>query len=258
MAILTFHNTDINRQIGLNNYHPERLRCILENLKKAGFEFVPPDEYLKDMDNQNKICLTFDDGYDSFYKYAFPILRELEIIATIFIPAAFIGRRADWDYAGGIQNTMHLDEGQIREIAAAGHIIGSHGYTHTSLAQMPERRLKIELERSKKTLEDLTGAEIKYISYPFGRFSDTVELAAARYGYHKGFSLSFLKKSRHQFTVPGYCVYSIDTTFAILQKLGRGAVLNYIERLKGAIMNSYAAGTIMLDKVRSRNIPTKI
>ena len=258
MSILAFHNTNIRRQLGFNNYHPDRLKNLLVNLARADFSFASPDEYFDEEIKQLKICLTFDDGYDSFYKHVFPILDVLDITALVFIPTAYIGKRADWDYAGGIQNTMHLDEAQIREIAAAGHHIGSHGHSHISLARLPERRLKIELERSKKMLEDLTGREVKYISYPFGRFDEQVELAAAGYGYRKGFSLSHFKRSRYGFTAPRHCVYSIDTTYSVMKKLGRGGALNYIERLKGAIMNSYSAGTILLNKIRSQNSRSQV
>jgi len=255
MAILTFHNTDPKPQIGLNNYHPKRLENVLENLINAGYEFVGIDDYLDNTDNPRKISLTFDDGYETFHTYAFPILTRLEIPAIVFIPPAFIGRRADWDYAGGIQNTRHLDEKQIRQITATGISIGSHGYSHINLPNLPERMLGIQLERSKKHLEDLTGREIKYISYPFGRFDDRIELAAAKCGYRNGFSLSYLKTSRNHFTHPRFCVYTLDTTFSIMKKLDRGGVFNYVERVKGAVLNSYAAMTIALGRFRSRNLP---
>ncbi|WP_375177139.1 polysaccharide deacetylase family protein [Marinobacter mobilis] len=39
---------------------------------------------------QNSVVITFDDGYEDFYKYAYPILRELNIPATIFITTGFV------------------------------------------------------------------------------------------------------------------------------------------------------------------------
>ena len=252
MAVLTFHNTDTGRQIGFNNYHPKRLKRILINLIDAGFVFCGIDSCLENHQDNKRICLTFDDGYEAFYKYAFPILKEFNIPAIIFIPPVFIGRQAEWDYAGAIQNTMHLNADQIKEISRADIEIGSHGYTHTDLTTLNDRMLKIELERSKKYLEELIEREIKYISYPFGRFNEKVEVFAAQCGYINGFSLSFFKKSRLDFTIPRYCVYTTDSTFSILRKLDTG-LLNRFERAKGAIMNSYASGTILLNKLRSRD-----
>ncbi len=42
--------------------------------------------------NNKPICaLTFDDGWQDFYKYAFPVLKEYEIPATVFLPTEYIG-----------------------------------------------------------------------------------------------------------------------------------------------------------------------
>ncbi|MEW5925041.1 MAG: polysaccharide deacetylase family protein [Candidatus Zixiibacteriota bacterium] len=253
MAILTFHNTDTSRQIGFNNYHPNRLRRILEGLLEAGYELLSMDEYLGNRDNRKNICLSFDDGYESFFNYAFPVLKELNLKAIVFVPAAYIGRRADWDYTGKLLNTMHLNERQIAEIADSGIEIGSHGSSHTDLTSMSERGLKVELEHSKSKLEQLTALPVNYISYPFGRFNGEVEMWAAQYGYKNGFSLSYFKKSKYGFTIPRSAVYSTDTMLSILATIN-GGFPGSVEKLKRAIMNAYASGTIWLNKIRSRNI----
>lgn len=257
MAILTFHNTDIRRQPGFNNYNPNRLRNILEGLLEAGYEFSTMDEYLKNRDDKNNICLSFDDGYESFYKYAYPILKDLKIKAIVFVTAGYIGQIADWDYAGRLMETMHLNETQIAEIAEYGIEIGSHASTHTDLTSVSERGLKVELEHSKARLEKLSGRSVNYISYPFGRFNEFVEIWAVKYGYQNGFSMSYLKRSKFDFTIPRSAVYSIDTMFSILAKIN-GGPLGSVEKLKGAIMNAYSSGTIWLNKIRSGNISPQL
>src|SRR5262245_13523669 len=47
--------------------------------------------------------------------------------------------------------------GRIREIAAAGHEVASHGLHHLRVNGLSPRRFRAEIERAKKQLEDLLG-----------------------------------------------------------------------------------------------------
>ena len=254
MTILAFHNTGRSFSPGLNNYSPGRLERLLTGLIDAGYEFVSLTDCFKSSENNRRISITFDDGYDSFYEFAWPILFQKKIPAMVFVPFGYIGRKAGWDYAGGIWLTRHLSREQIRKLSEAGVGIGSHGFSHIDLSRLSDRMLKLELERSKKGLEDLTGKDVKYISYPFGRFNKNVEGTAAENGYEGGFSLSSFRKSRFGFTIPRFAVYSTDTLYSVKKKTD-GGFCNYLEKIKGAIMNEYSYGTIFLNKFRSAGKP---
>ncbi len=49
------------------------------------------------------------------------------------------------------------DPALIREIAARGHEVASHGYSHTPLTKLSPEALRTELRDSKRCLEDLSG-----------------------------------------------------------------------------------------------------
>ncbi len=221
-------------------------------MKQAGFEIVSLTDYIIHP-TENQIAITFDDGYESFYTNVLPILQESKTPAAVFVPAGYIGKKADWDYLRFFSSSRHMTGGQIAECTRSGIEIGSHGYSHADMTGFSERLIRIELEKSKEILEDICGSRIKYISYPFGRYNDFLENLAADVGYEHGFSLARLKKSRYGFTLPRFAVYSVDTLFSVMCKVEKG-LLQDIEKVKGAIINTYAFGTILLNRFRFRNI----
>ncbi len=249
MPILAFHNIDNHFHPGINAYSPRRLRDLISTLQDTGNTFIKLSDYVGNDPSPRKISVTFDDGFESFYENAFEILTDLSVSATIFIPAAYIGKPNSWDYTSLFRKSNHLSATRIRNLASKNMEIGSHGHTHTNLRQLSDRLLKIELERSRKTLEDITGKKVRFLSYPFSRFDDRVECFCLEAGYERGFSLSHLKRSRIGFTIPRFPVYSIDTLYSISKKLSGGA-MSKIEMIKGAIVNSYSNGTILLNRFR--------
>ena len=48
----------------------------------------------------------------------------------------------------------------VREIAARGHELASHGWSHTPLTKLDQRAFRDEAERTKKLLEDQSGSEV--------------------------------------------------------------------------------------------------
>jgi polysaccharide deacetylase family protein (PEP-CTERM system associated) len=61
----------------------------------------------------------------------------------------------------------------VREIAAAGHEIGTHGYSHTLIYQQSPDLFRSEMDRGIKLLEDITGQRVLGHRAPF--FSITRE-----------------------------------------------------------------------------------
>jgi len=255
MAVLAFHKIEPSLTVGINNYNPRRLEKLLVTLKETGYCFLDMEQYLAaDVHDRAIATVTFDDGYESFYTRAFPILQSLEVPATVFVPTDFIGLPDSWDYASAFNPARHLSREQIRELSDKGITFGSHGVSHRCLAGLSPRLLKLELERSKKKLEDITGRRMMFLSYPFGRFTPEVEAQALESGYERGFSLASYRTSRFGFTVSRLGVYTIDTPLAVAAKIN-GGILSRMEKFKGAIINAYASGTILLHRLRAQQPP---
>jgi peptidoglycan/xylan/chitin deacetylase (PgdA/CDA1 family) len=110
-----------------------------------------------------ELALTFDDGPNpAWTPRLLDVLARSEVHATFFL----VGRYAQAEPA------------LVRQIVAAGHQIGSHSWSHLNLALTSACRIEEQLSRTSQTLEQITGAPVRYFRPPFGaRRPDTLRIA---------------------------------------------------------------------------------
>lgn len=80
------------------------------------------------------------------------LLAEHEVRATFFMMGAHAQAEADL----------------VRRVAAAGHVVGNHSWSHPNLARSSAARVREELRRTQETLEQIIGAKLRYFRPPFG------------------------------------------------------------------------------------------
>lgn len=128
----------------------------------------------------NPIIVTFDDGYLSNYEIAYPILKEMEIPATIFVVTDTVGEMA----GGGKVNYSHFTWEQAKEMEESGIIdIQSHTATHSALASLSPADMILELRKSKYAVEKNLDKECSMIAFPYGSYTPEVIDAAKKAGY---------------------------------------------------------------------------
>ncbi len=130
------------------------------------------------------LVLTFDDAYDGFYDHALPVLQSHGFPATVYAISGWVGRRAEWfakDPGRPIPRLMSAS--RLREIHAAGMTVGSHTANHAKLGEVSPAVQRAELADSKAALEDLLGAEVRHLCYPFGSFDRSAIETANQTGY---------------------------------------------------------------------------
>lgn len=114
-----------------------------------------------------ELALTFDDGPNPAWTP-----RLLDILATHDVRATFflVGRFAQ------------AEPELVRRIAAVGHLIGNHSWSHPNLALTACSRVRDELHRTSDTLAQITGQPVRYFRPPFGARRPCVLDAARRMG----------------------------------------------------------------------------
>ena len=131
-------------------------------IKKSGYKFLNPKNLHKiyDIEKLEKtILLTVDDGYDSFYRYAWPYLKNNQIPFLIFISTEAVGKKG------------YMGWKEIKEIEKYDYVtIGNHSHSHDYLVNFSYDEFKKDIEKSIKIFEDNLGYNPKFFSYPFGEW----------------------------------------------------------------------------------------
>jgi peptidoglycan/xylan/chitin deacetylase (PgdA/CDA1 family) len=121
------------------------------------------------------VVITFDDGFDNFRTRAWPLLSELEIPCTLYVPVGFIEGTCRAPL-GGAEGLTPLSWTALRDLASEPLLtIGSHSWHHRDMRTLGARTLRWDLRRSQQRLQDRTGAPIAHFSYPRAKWSRAVE-----------------------------------------------------------------------------------
>ena len=150
-----------------HGYHPVSSEAVLSYLEQA--VSLP----------EKPVLITFDDGCESVYSRALPILQEFDFPALFFVttsPDAAVFREGS-----AAQRQVTPDE--IRALDASGVTIGSHGVTHEALAAMTDAEIERELGESKRVLEKTLDKPVDTFGVPLNWYGRRVREAAKRLGY---------------------------------------------------------------------------
>ena len=135
--------------IGLDNYN-DLIHENYSNVFNSGGKYV---------------LITFDDARISQWNNALPILKKFKFKATFFVPT-------------GLLNTeTFMSNAQITQLSKLGFDVANHTVEHEWLTDFSYKEQLNIIKNSNSKLRQLTGKNVKYISYPYGQYNvDTVSV----------------------------------------------------------------------------------
>ena len=96
------------------------------------------------------------------------ILKTHGITTTFFLGGQWVDKHPDY----------------VVKIAAAGHEIGNHSFSHPHMNTLSEQGIHYELQKNQALIKDLTGQNTTLFRPPFGEYNNQVISAASALGYH--------------------------------------------------------------------------
>ncbi len=185
VPVLMYHRVAPADQVGRSLpslvVSPDAFAAQLEVLVAAGWRSITAADLAADLaagvvPPQRTFVITFDDGRSDGYAEAFPILRQLGLVATFYV------------ITGRIGDSSALSAGQLRRMAAAGMEIGSHTVGHVRLTTTSLASAVQQLSGSAASIAALTGRRPTTFVYPFGTTDPLRQDLVRQAGYAMAFT----------------------------------------------------------------------
>jgi len=166
-AILMFHSVGDD---AFDDVSPTVFRRLLERLSET-VEFVDLPTVHRDVTEQKRIALTFDDGYAGFPEHVVPVLNDLGVPATVFVVAATL--RDESLYVDDEIGEQYMTAAELRGLVDERQVtIGNHTMTHPNLETVDDgARLEREIIDAKRLLEDELDVSVDRFCYPYNNYT---------------------------------------------------------------------------------------
>lgn len=137
----------------------EQLSYIKDNFQTIFFKDLEACKSL-----ENKVILTFDDGYYNNLEYLVPLLEKHQLKATIFIPTEFIQNTVN-DFA-----KLYMNFEEIQSLNSNLVEIALHSHSHQNFSQLSVEEAERDLLKNMQILRENNIDFTKVLAYPYGRF----------------------------------------------------------------------------------------
>nr|WP_149867228.1 polysaccharide deacetylase family protein [Solirubrum puertoriconensis] len=133
----------------------------MQMLADSGYHTILPDQLYAYLTTGAKlpekpVMLTFDDTDLDQFTVAKPEMDKHGFKGVFFVMTVSLGR------------PNYMSKAQVKQLADEGHVIGSHTWDHHNVKKYQGEDWVTQIEKPTKTLQEITGKEIKYFAYPFG------------------------------------------------------------------------------------------
>jgi peptidoglycan/xylan/chitin deacetylase (PgdA/CDA1 family) len=180
------------------------------------------------------IVITFDDGDESTYRYAYPVLEKHGFKATLFVVTARVGTRwngiqcLDWSRLREMQRSgvfeieshthdLHYKVGQ-RNDAEPVFVAASQGSSARQIGSRGTIDVFADLSRSRDQIERHIGRTPRFLAWPYGFGNPVVDQMAFEAGFTRtcalrarpnrklGAGQSLVLSDTERFEIPRYAV----------------------------------------------------
>jgi peptidoglycan/xylan/chitin deacetylase (PgdA/CDA1 family) len=154
------------------------------------------------------VRISFDDANESDVQIVLPALIERGLSAQFFLVASRLGAPGS------------LTVNDVRELAANGMAIGTHGMSHRPWLAMTSEVREAELVEARRRIEDAAGKPVTEAACPLGRYDRRLLADLRQLGYHRVYTSDKRVARQNSWLQPRFSLRREDTVESV-----RAAVL---------------------------------
>lgn len=199
LPIIMYHNiSDKSSKLGKYTILDKQFENDIKFIKDNGYTTITMSQLIDYVYNgtalpEKSIIITFDDGYESFYAYAYPILKKYEMCAVMSI----VGKYTDMFTEEEDHNLdySHLNWNQVKELNESGYVeIQNHTYNMHEITKT-RRGCGIKKGESLEEYRNELFEDIGKLQTQLSEYIDfTPNTFAYPYGHISPESIDFIKE----------------------------------------------------------------
>ena len=197
------------------NIQMEVFKKQIDKINESNYNYFNLDDFesfFKKPSLEKKILITIDDAFTSFYKNAWPYLKENKIPFILFVSTEPMGKYGymNWD--------------QIREIEKEDFVlIGNHSHSHEYLINYSFEDFKKDIDTSIGIFKKELGYNPIFFSYPFGEYSlEHKNYIKQKFKYAFGQHSGIIDLTKDKFELPRF---PINEKYGELKRFS--SIINY-------------------------------
>ncbi len=175
---------------------------VMHLLSSVGFLITDDYQvvnYVPEGFNQGLVSITWDDGIESQYSGAFPIMQKYNLPGTFYLVSGFLN------------TDFFMTATQAAELQSAGDELAAHTLDHPDLTTVTPDQLQIELGQSQKDLQTIFGTSFNDFATPYGAYNDQVMAVIKEYyRSHRGVETGY--NSKDNFNIYDILVQDVNTS----------------------------------------------
>ena len=184
VPILLYHRIEAPKHESFYYVPPEKFEEQLALLRNWGYTTITLDTLMTSIYKgadlpARPILITFDDGQESIYTTAFPIMQKYGFTGVVYIVGTYLDA------------PTFMTTDQVKELTRAGWEVGSHSMTHKDLTKLDYDHRKYEISESRKILNEKIGVPVNSFAYPWGFGNGDIYSMVNDAGYTSAMGLGY-------------------------------------------------------------------